>query len=463
MANSSQSATPAYSIEAEQAVLGGLLLNNNKWDEISLILNEKNFFIAAHQKIFGVMKSLFEQNQDVDILILERVLKEKSLLSDLGGLAYIAELYKNTPSAANIMSYAEIVKRDSQARELFALGNDLRAEAIKINSQETLDSLVEKTERKLTDLTFNHFTQETNINVADALQTVIEQMGLSCKTNSIVTGISFGIDRLDSSTAGGQSGDLIILAARPSMGKTALSLKFIESALNSVTDKPAQYFSLEMPASQLMQRFLAMNSYVPLQKIRQATLLEDDEWAKISEAVSSINTQWKDRLLIDDSNYLTPQMLRTRVRRNARKYGMPSVIIIDYLQLMTAPEFQDGKNRNLEISSISRSLKALAKEMNCPVIALSQLNRNLEQRADKRPLPSDLRDSGSLEQDADVIMFIYRDEVYHSDTDLKGIAEILIAKQRNGPIGTVLTQFKGEFSIFENIPDNEYEKLMREI
>ncbi|MDU8924285.1 replicative DNA helicase [Pasteurellaceae bacterium LIM206] len=457
------SLNPSYSIEAEQAVLGGLLLDNNKWDEVSLILDEKNFFSIAHQKIFGVMKSLLEQNQDIDILILERVLREKSLLSDLGGIAYIAELSKNTPSAANIAAYAEIVKRDSQARELLALGNVLRTEAIKINSQDKLDSLVEKAERKLTDLTFNHFNQETNVDVAEVLDTVIMQMELSNKTDSVVTGTPFGIDRLDNSTAGGQCGDLIILAARPSMGKTALSLKFIESALNAVTDKPAQYFSLEMPASQLMRRFIAMHSRVSLQKIRQATLLDDAELAKIGEAIFHINTKWEDRLLIDDSSYLTPQMLRTRVRRNARKYGMPSVIIIDYLQLMSAPEYQDSKNRNLEISVISRNLKALAKEMDCPVIALSQLNRNSEQRADKRPLPSDLRDSGSLEQDADVIMFIYRDEVYNTNSELKGIAEILIAKQRNGPVGTVLTQFKGEFSIFENIPDSEYEKLMKEI
>ncbi|MDP8189099.1 replicative DNA helicase [Pasteurella skyensis] len=463
MSNSSQSAIPSYSIEAEQAILGGLLLDNNKWDEISLILDEKNFFSFTHKKIFSVMKEMFEKNQEVDLLILERVLEEKSLLTDLGGLAYLAEISRNTPSVANIVTYAEIVKRDSQARSLFSLGNDLRCEAIKVNSQETLDALVEQTEKRLTELTFNHTEQDTTANIGDTLDAVLKQMALSSENNSCVTGTSFGIDKLDEHTAGGQNGDLIILAARPSMGKTALSLKFIESALNTVTDKPAQYFSLEMPAQQLMQRFLAMRAKVPSQKIRQANNLYDEEWARIGEAIAYINKEWSDRLLIDDSGYLTPQMLRTRVRRNARKYGMPSMIVIDYIQLMSAPGFQDGKNRNLEISAISRSLKELAKEMNCPVIALSQLNRNLEQRADKRPMSSDLRDSGALEQDADIILFIYRDEVYHFDTNFKGIGEIIIGKQRNGPIGTILTRFRGEFSEFENIPDDEYETLRRDI
>ncbi|WP_353847897.1 replicative DNA helicase [Actinobacillus pleuropneumoniae] len=281
-------------------------------------------------------------------------------------------------------------------------------------------------------------------------------MDASCKTNSVVTGTSFGIERLDSNTAGAQNSDLIILAARPSMGKTALSIVFADGALESQKDKSVQYYSLEMPADQILQRFISMKSRVESQKLRQAMLMNDEDWARFSTTFEYINNNWVNRLLIDDSSYLTPQILKTKVRRNVRKYGQPSMIIIDYLQLMSDPTAKDGRNRNLEIGNISKSLKELAKEINCPVVALSQLNRNLEQRADKRPMPSDLRDSGSLEQDADLLLFVYRDDVYYPDSELKGIAEIIIGKQRNGPIGTVMTKFYGQYSLFENIPDEEY-------
>lgn len=242
------------------------------------------------------------------------------------------------------------------------------------------------------------------------------------------------------------------------MGKTALPLKFAESALTKETSI-VQYYSLEMPAEQLMQRFIAMRARVPNQKIRHATQLHDEDWAKIGEAIAYINDHWVGRLILDDSSYLTPQLLRSRVRCNARKYGQPALIIVDYLQLMADPTFKNGNNRTQEISSISRSLKALAKEMDCPVIALSQLNRNLEQRADKRPVQADLRESGSIEQDADVILFIYRDEVYHTQTEWPGMAEIIIGKQRNGPIGTVLARFNGELTLFEDLTENEYQRL----
>ena len=453
--------TPAFTPEAEQSFLGSLLLNNEKWDEVSLMLTEDNFYVHAHKVIFNAMKALFEQSITVDVITLERALTEKGVAEQVGGLAYLAELSQNTPSASNIVAYAQIIKRDSQARELFALGNELRTQALKVNSQDSLDSLIEQTDKKLTALTFNQLNEETTVSVVDALESVINKMTMSAENQSTVTGTSFGIERLDRKTAGAQNTDLIILAARPSMGKTALSLKFAESALN-MKEQPVQYFSLEMPAEQLMQRFLAMLSRVSMQKLKQAATLEEYEWGKIADAMGFITNKWQNRLLIDDSSYLTPQMLRTRARRNARKYGMPSMIIVDYIQLMSDPKYQEGKNRNLEIGSISRALKALAKEMNCPVIALSQLNRNLENRADRRPMPSDLRDSGSLEQDADLLMFIYRDEVYNQQSEERGVAEIIIGKQRNGPIGTVYTQFKGEFSTFENLPQEKYEQLKQQ-
>lgn len=447
--------TLVYSMNAEQGVLGGLLINNELWDDVSLLLNEHNFYIGAHKIIFRVMSQLFEANLPVDVITLERRLKELNLLDQLD-FSYLIELSKNTPSSANTAVYASIVKRDSQARELFVLGNELKTESIKVNSQESLETLLEKTEKKLTDLTLNVHEQETTVDLTDVLKQVLQKMDASCKTNSVVTGTSFGIERLDSNTAGAQNSDLIILAARPSMGKTALSIVFADGALESQKDKSVQYYSLEMPADQILQRFISMKSRVESQKLRQAMLMNDEDWARFSTAFEYINNNWVNRLLIDDSSYLTPQMLKTKVRRNVRKYGQPSMIIIDYLQLMSDPTTKDGRNRNLEIGNISKSLKELAKEINCPVVALSQLNRNLEQRADKRPMPSDLRDSGSLEQDADLLLFVYRDDVYYPDSELKGIAEIIIGKQRNGPIGTVMTKFYGQYSLFENIPDEEY-------
>lgn len=450
---------PSYSIEAEQSVLGGLLIDNNCWDTISDILNEHHFYTTAHKLIFATMRTMFESNQAVDLITLERTLKEKKLDRELGGFAYLAELSRYTPSVANILSYAQIIKRDAQSRILFALGNELRSESAKINSQERLNAIIEKTEKKLTELTFNQFDNDHVVSINEAIETILYRMEQSTVKQSSVTGVSFGIERLDYNTAGAQNGDLIILAARPSMGKTALSLKFAETALDTVSDKPIQYYSLEMPADQLMQRFLSMRSRVANQKLRQAIQMDDYDWARVGEAISYIKSHWENRLLIDDNSYLTPQLLRTKVRRNARKYGLPSIIIVDYLQLMTDLS-QDGKNRNLEIANISRALKSIAKEMNCPVIALSQLNRNVEQRHDKRPMSADLRDSGSLEQDADLLMFIYQDEVYHRETDMPGIAEIIIAKQRNGPIGTVMSRFIGEYSSFDNIPEDEYQKLM---
>ncbi|WP_409499802.1 replicative DNA helicase [Mannheimia glucosida] len=458
-----------YSVEAEQAVLGGLVLDNAKWDDINPILSEQNFYLGLHKEIFKIIREMLNKNQSVDVLTLDRAAREANLLEKNGGFAYIAELCKNTPSAANIVAYAHIVKRDSQARALFALGNELRSSALQINSQEKLDTVLGQTEKSLTELTFNQLDDNTTISVNDGLIQVVKNMDASIKHRSLVTGIPFGIDRLDENTTGGQSGDLVILAARPSMGKTALSLRFVTAAMKKIIasrenepffNKTVQYFSLEMPAVQIFQRLISMQAKVASQKMRQAIQLTDEETAKIAETLGVMNTQWQDRLLIDESNYLTPQMLKSKVRRNARQYGKPAVIIVDYIQLMSDPAYKDGKNRHLEISSISRELKSLAKEMDCPVIALSQLNRSLEQRANKRPMPSDLRESGSLEQDADLLLFIYRDEVYNDvEPNEQGIAEIMIGKQRNGPIGTIFTRFRGEYSLFENLTDAEYSRF----
>lgn len=471
MNNTEQIIVP-YSPEAEQAVIGGLILDNDKWDEISPILSEQNFYTGEHKAIFAIIREMLNKNMPVDLLTLDRAVREAKVLEDKGAFAYIAEICKNTPSAANIVAYAEIVKRDSQARALFALGNDLRGSALQISSKEKLDSVLSNAEKSLTELTFNQLGDNTAISVNEGLNQVLMTMDASLKHKSLVTGVPFGIERLDHNTTGGQAGELVILAARPSMGKTALSLRFVTAALDKIVKshkddchdaffgKTVQYFSLEMPAEQIFQRLVSMRARVVSQKMRQAIQLGDEEMGKIAETIGVMNSEWQNRLLIDESSYLTPQMLKSKVRRNARQYGKPAVIIVDYIQLMSDPTYKDGKNRHLEISAISRELKSLAKEMNCPVVALSQLNRSLEQRANKRPMPSDLRESGSLEQDADLLLFIYRDEVYNDvEPNEQGIAEIIIGKQRNGPIGTVFTRFRGEYSLFEDLDDAEYSRF----
>lgn len=459
---STEKYSPHYTLAAEQAVLGSLLLNGELWDDIHPIISESNFYLAAHKAIFSAIQSLCTNRVPVDLITVEQLLLSKfnkSEMTQIGGIAYLAELSKNTPSTANIVQYAKIVRLDSQTRQLNLLGNTLRAESQHIHSQESFDELLNQVEKQLTDLTLNQLEQETTVSVNSVLSQLLDKMDRSCTTNSLVTGTPFGINQLDTNTSGAQNGDLIILAGRPSMGKTALSLVFAVSALEAFSHQPIQYYSLEMPAEQIMARLLSMRALVSANKIRQATLMSDEDWARFSEAMNYIETQWEDRLLIDDSSYLTPQLLRTRVRRNIRKYGKPSIVIVDYLQLMSVPEFKNGQNRHMEVTEISRTLKNLAKEIDCPVVALSQLNRNLEQRMDKRPLNADLRESGSLEQDADVILFVYRDEVYHNDSEYKGLAEIIIGKQRNGPIGTVFSRFKGEYSRFDSIPSDEYPNL----
>lgn len=453
---------PPYSIEAEQSVIGGLLVNNDTWDEVSLIINEHNFYLSAHKLIFQTIGKLLSNNTGADILTVSRMLQEMGKIEQIGGLAYLTELVKNTPSLSNINAYADIVKRDSQVRSLYTLGSAICKDVMQVTSSEKLENIISDTEKRLTELTFNHFEGDTHVNLDEVMEHVIDKMTLACEQQTSVTGTSFGIDRLDFNTTGAQAGDLIMVAARPSMGKTALSLTFAKSALES-TNKPVIYFSIEMPAEQIMQRFLSMLSRVSMQKAKNPLAMTQADWSKYAQAMGHIKNQWSNRLLLDDSGELTPQLLRTKVRRCVRKYGQPAIILIDYIQLMHDPYYKDGKNRNLEISSISTALKKLAKEINCPVIVLSQLNRNLTMRTDKRPVQSDLRDSGSLEQDADILLFIYRDEVYHADSEYRNVAELIIAKQRNGPIGTIFTKFNGECSLFENIPDEEYNQLTARI
>ncbi|MBU9819851.1 replicative DNA helicase [Rahnella sp. BCC 1045] len=432
------------SVEAEQSVLGGLMLDNDRWDDVALILCAEDFFSRSHQTYFREMKRLIDAAKPIDLITLTDALDQQKLLESVGGFGYAATLSKNTPSAANIVAYSEIVARYSRARQLAALGSDLTREVSAPRAD--ISALLEQAEKRIIDIA-EKAEPEKGTSVIDGMERLLNELEIRNQSPDGITGTPTGFDDLDTRTCGLQNSDLVLLAARPSMGKTALAMGMVTGSLQQKKDSVVQVYSLEQPAEQLLMRMLSSLGHVELQRLKSGQLDEED-WARISSAAGLIMTEWRERLIIDDTSYMTPAMLRIRVRRNARKYGKPSLIMIDYLQLMRCP---DQENRTQEIAEISRSLKALAKEMKCPVLALSQLNRSLESRADKRPNNGDLRDSGALEQDADVIMFIYRDEVYNADSDDKGQAEIIIGKQRQGPIGTVRLQFDSRFTRFGSL------------
>ena len=436
---------PPHSLEAEQSVLGGLMLDNERWDTVAEKVVAKDFYSRPHRIIFEATAALLEGGQPLDLITLSEHLERSDKLDDVGGFAYLAELAKNTPSAANILAYADIVRERALIRDMIGVANEI-ADAGYDPQGRTSEDLLDMAESKV----FAIAEQRTNDkegpqNVDTILERTLERIELLYQSpQDGVTGVSTGFTDLNKKTAGLQGSDLIIVAARPSMGKTTFAMNLCENAAMD-QEKPVLIFSLEMPAEQIMMRMLASLSRVDQTKIRTGQL-DDEDWARISSTVGIL--MQKKNMFIDDSSGLTPTEVRSRARRIARDHGGLSMIMIDYLQLMRVPGLQE--NRTLEIAEISRSLKALAKELNVPVVALSQLNRSLEQRADKRPVNSDLRESGAIEQDADLIMFIYRDEVYHEDSALKGIAEIILGKQRNGPIGTVRLTFQGQFSRFDN-------------
>lgn len=447
MSSLNKSLVQPHSIEAEFSVIGGLLLDNELFDEVSSKINEGDFYNFTHRLLFKHISELIEAGKPADILTLDQYLTQKKVIEDLGGFAYLAEIVKNTPSTANIHAYTDIVLLYSKQRQLLKLGQFIVVQTQSVKTPDKFEAVVDDIEKKITEFSLSDNTKSA-ADLSDIFANMLSRMELSAKNGDPVTGTPTGIQGIDEATTGGQPGDLIVIGARPSMGKTAFSQTIAYHTLEKFESAPVFYHSMEMPADQILQRFLAMRARVGLQNIRQADSLDDEEWSKLTSAMGYILEHWKNRLVIDDEGSLTPQKLRTKVRQNARKYGKPAAIFIDYIQLMQTS--QRYENRNLEIANISRSLKLLAKEMDCPVYALSQLNRSLEQRANKRPINSDLRESGSLEQDADVILFIYRDEVYDADSPFKGTAEIIIGKQRNGPLTSVMTNFRSEFALFEN-------------
>jgi replicative DNA helicase len=436
---------PPHSIEAEQSVLGGLMLDNEAWDRVAEKVVEQDFYLRAHRFIFAAMSRLAEATQPIDIITVSEDLEANLQLDDVGGFAYLGEIAKNTPSAANILAYAEIVRERAVVRDMISVAHDI-ADAGYDTQGRTSAELLDFAETKV----FKIAEQRTNANegpepINSILAKTIEKIDeLFRSPYDGVTGVSTGYVDLDKMTNGMQPSDLIIVAARPSMGKTTFAMNLCEHAAIT-SDKPVLIFSLEMPSEQIMMRMLASLGRIDQTKVRTGQL-EDEDWARLSSAIELLNT--KGKMYIDDGSGLTPTEVRSRARRVAREHGGLSMIMVDYLQLMTVPGMSE--NRTLEIAEISRSLKALAKELKVPVVALSQLNRSLEQRADKRPVNSDLRESGSIEQDADLIMFIYRDEVYNDDSPDKGTAEVIIGKQRNGPIGRVRLTFHGRYSRFDN-------------
>ena len=440
---------PPHSLEAEQSVLGGLMLDNDRWDDIATVISAESFFSRPHQLIFSAMKTLIEKGKPIDLITVSESIEQQGQLEHTGGFAYLAELSKNTPSAANVVAYAEYVASYGQKRQLLALGHDLVGQASDVRTD--MATLLEEAERRLFGIGEQHFSGDF-AKMPTLVDSYLDRLEQRCSHPDDVVGTPTGFEQLNEMTSGLQAGDLILIAGRPSMGKTALGLAVCEGALNGRVTQPVQIYSLEMPVDQLLSRFIAMLGKVPLQNLRSGNM-SDEHWAKVSAAIKILLTDWKDRLLIDDSSYMTPAILRSRIRKNVRKYGSPSLILLDYLQLMRCP---GQENRTQEIAEISRSLKVLAKEIGCPIVALSQLNRSLENRPDKRPNNGDLRDSGALEQDADVIMFIYRDELYDDKTPDRGMAEIIIGKQRNGPIGTIKVQYQSEITRFEEISGSNY-------
>lgn len=434
---------PPHSIEAEQAVLGGLMLDNHAWDHVADRISEIDFYRPDHRAIYRVMADLVLQSKPLDIITVSESLERAKDLDRVGGLSYLGGLAKNTPTAANISAYADIVRERSILRRLAEVGGEIAESAFQPGGRLAND-LLDEAERKVFSIaeSGNHSSAGPQP-IAEVLARTVDRIDTLFHSHTPITGISSGFVDFDKMTSGMQASDLIIVAGRPSMGKTTFAMNMAEHAVME-NDLPVLIFSMEMPAESLAMRMLASMGRIEQQRIRTGQL-EDDDWPRLTSAISMMSSK---KLLIDDSGALSPFEVRARARRVARAYGGLGMIVIDYLQLMRVPG--NNEHRASEISEISRSLKSLARELNVPVVVLSQLNRGLEQRPEKRPVMSDLRESGAIEQDADLIVFIYRDEVYHKDSNDKGTAEIIIAKQRNGPIGTVRLTFLGHYSRFEN-------------
>jgi len=439
---------PPHSVDAEQSVLGGLMLDNDAWFNVAEVVQVGDFYRAQHQIMFEAMMDLSADDQPMDALTVSERLQSKGMLDKAGGIAYLAELTEATPGASNVVAYARIVRELSTLRQLIGAANRIAESAFSRDGRPS-EELLDLAEQEVFQISEGRLKGGGPVKVVPLLQRAVDQIERLRLTGNTITGIPTGFDDLDKLTTGLQKSDLVIVAGRPSMGKTSFAMNMVEHA---VMDQNASVlvFSMEMPSDALVLRMLSSLGRIDQTRMRTGDL-QGDDWSRFTSAVS----QLKDRkLYIDDTPALTPNDLRTRARRVARETGGLDLIVVDYLQLMRIAG--KAENRTNEISEISRSLKAIAKEMSCPLIALSQLNRSLESRTDKRPMMSDLRESGGIEQDADLILFIYRDEIYNPESNDKGTAEIIISKQRNGPTGRIRLAFIGNLTKFENLAPERY-------
>ena len=437
---------PPHSVEAEQAVLGGVFLDKEAWDKVAERVREEDFYRRDHRIIFRAISQLSNEGQPYDIVTVAEWLENHQLLDESGGMRNLAALAENTPSASNISAYADIVRKRSILRQLISATSDINDTVFNPQGQSS-EQILEFAEQTVFEIAEQEDRgRKSYQNISAYTDIVMERIQALAESESSITGIRTGYHDLDSITAGFQRADLIIIAGRPAMGKSALAVNIAETA--AIKDKHSvAIFSMEMPAEQLTMRMMSSLANIDQHKVRTGKL-DGDDWIRFTSTVGILQ---KTKMFIDDTPALTPAELRARCRRISREHGL-DLVVVDYLQMMQVAG--TSENRATEISEISRSLKAMAKELNIPVIALSQLNRSVESRQDKRPVMSDLRESGAIEQDADVIIFIYRDEVYDEESSNKGMAEIIISKQRNGPIGKVKLAWRGQYTRFDNFVED---------
>ena len=436
---------PPHSIEAESSVLGGLLLDNSAWDRVGDLLVDNDFYRHEHKLIYAAIGALINASKPADVITVNEQLQNQGKAEEMGGLGYLNSLAQYVPSASNIRRYAEIVRERSILRKLVSASDEIATNAFNPQGK-AIDRILDEAEQKIFNIGEEGSRMKQGFQSMDTLVVeLLDRVQEMADNPNDITGVPTGFYDLDRMTSG-LPGDMVVLAARPSMGKTAFAINIAEHvALNE--GLPVAVFSMEMGASQLAVRVVGSIGRIDQGHLRTGKL-SDDEWPRLTEAIEKLRTV---SLHIDETPGLTPSELRANARRLARQCGKLGLIVVDYLQLMSGSGGSGGDNRATELGEISRGLKMLAKELQCPVIALSQLNRSVEQRTDKRPMMSDLRESGAIEQDADIIMFIYRDDYYNKDSKDPGVAEIIIGKQRNGPTGTVRLTFLKNLTRFESL------------
>jgi replicative DNA helicase len=437
---------PPQSSEAEQSVLGALLLDNSAWERLADVVTDGDFYAYQHRLIFSAVGSLINASKPADVITVFDQLRALGKHEEAGGIEYLNRLAQFIPSAANVRRYAEIVREKSILRKLISASDDIATTAFNPLGKE-VPKILDEAEQKIFQIAEDGSRMNQGFVAMDKLVVdLLDRVEEMSQNPNDITGVPTGFYDFDRMTSGMQAGDLIVLAARPSMGKTALAVNIAEHVAVA-EGLPVAVFSMEMGAAQLAVRVVGSIGRIDQGRLRTGKL-NDDEWPRLTEAIEKLRSV---SLHIDESPGLTPSELRARARRLARAQGKLGLIVVDYLQLMTGSSSAAEENRATELGEISRGLKMLAKELQCPVIALSQLNRSVETRTDKRPMMSDLRESGAIEQDADVIMFIYRDDYYNKDSKEPGIAEVIIGKQRNGPTGTVKLAFLKPLTKFESL------------